>query len=219
MNYLIVDTSSKCLYVGIRRGEEVFEDFSEDCGLQHSQVLISKVDALIKRSGCPLKEMDCFACCVGPGSFTGIRIGLTTVRAFCQVFEKPILAVNSLWLKAYNVEAAGVAVPLIDAVRGKFYCAAYLGGKEIAKPRLAERGALENFLKDIEQKSGQAAYVIYEGEPCGIRRLEPSKKPPYIRACDELLREGKATHYSLALPAYAALSQAEENYGKNKAVD
>lgn len=219
MNYLVIDTSSRCLYVGIRRGKEVLEDFSQDCSLQHSQVLISKIDALVKESGCPLAEMDYFACCAGPGSFTGIRIGLTTVRAFGQIFQKPVLTVNSLWLKAYNVEAAGVAVPLIGAVRGKFYCGAYLNGKELEKPRVVESAELEIFLKDIEQKSGLPAYVIYEGGPDGIRRLEPPKKPFYIEACDELLEQGKAAHYSFALPVYAALSQAEENYGKNKAVE
>lgn len=218
MNYLIVDTSSKCLYVGIRKGERTFEDYSEDCGLQHSQILISRIDNLAKESGCPLKDMDYFACATGPGSFTGIRIGLTTVRAFCQVYQKPLLTVNSLWLKAYNVEVNGIAVPLIDAVRGKYYCSACRDGEQLVKPFMIEREGLKDFLEGIEQKYGLPAYFIYE-QDLGLKRAEPHRKPPYIKVCDELIKAGNAAHYSLAVPVYAALSQAEAAYEKNKAMD
>ena len=120
MNYLAIDTSGKNLTVIIKKGQEVYKVHDENCGVNHSVELMPKVEELIKKANFDLKSADFFACVVGAGSFTGIRIGVSTVKALCFAYSKPCLSVTSFDTMAYNIKS-GKVLTLIDAKHNGFY--------------------------------------------------------------------------------------------------
>ncbi len=124
MNYLALDTSAGALTVLVQKGEEVFSSTLPDGAAQHSVRLMPEVDALLSRARLPLSACDFIACTVGPGSFTGIRIGIATVKGLCLAVEKPALAVTSFDILAY-AERGGRRLALIDAGGGYFYACGY----------------------------------------------------------------------------------------------
>ncbi len=119
MKFLAIDTSSKILSVAARNGEKCVRR-DVDCAMQHSVRLMDEVDEVLKEVGLPLKECDFIACVVGPGSFTGIRIGISTVKGLCFATERLALAVTSLEAIAYaDIEPNKIA--LVDAGHGNVY--------------------------------------------------------------------------------------------------
>ena len=82
MKVLCVDTTTADLVVAIVH-ENKIEDFSvRGCGTRHSETLCNRVDFALKQSGLTFSDIDAFACCIGPGSFTGIRIGIATLKGY-----------------------------------------------------------------------------------------------------------------------------------------
>lgn len=124
MNYLAIDTSSAALTVLVKRGEEIFSTVLPDGAAQHSVRLMPEADALLARAGLSPADCDFFACVVGPGSFTGIRIGISAVKGLCLAAEKPALAVTSFDVLAY-AEEGGRRLALVDAGGGFWYACGY----------------------------------------------------------------------------------------------
>ncbi len=95
MNILSIDTTTKVASVCLKKGNEIFEN-SIDNKITHSEKLLPLIDDTLKISGTSLSEIDTFACINGPGSFTGIRIGLSTLKAFAHVLNKKIFSISTL---------------------------------------------------------------------------------------------------------------------------
>jgi tRNA threonylcarbamoyl adenosine modification protein YeaZ len=123
-NYLAVDTSSKHLTVIAKKGDVVVKRFIPDCALNHSVLLMDEVDKAMTEAHLKAGECDYFAAVTGPGSFTGIRIGISTVKGFAVATGKPMLAVTSFDLTAYNVTCDDFVVA-IDAAHGFYYVCGY----------------------------------------------------------------------------------------------
>lgn len=123
--FLAVDTSSKYLTVLVSNGENLIKRFIPDCALNHSVILMDEVDKAFKEAGICPNECDFFAAVTGPGSFTGIRIGLATIKGFALACEKPIVAVTSFELIAYNVESDKDFLVAIDAAHDHYYVCGY----------------------------------------------------------------------------------------------
>ncbi len=126
--FLAIDTSSKYLTV-IAYNEKPYITFIEDCLMNHSTVLMGAIEQTLEKADMKAGECDFFAVCVGAGSFTGIRIGMATVKGFCTAFDKKALAVTSFESLAYSVE--GDVIALVDALRGKYYACGYGEDKNI----------------------------------------------------------------------------------------
>lgn len=126
MKILSVDTSSKICSVAILEDDEVLLENSIDNALTHSQKLMPMIDNILKESNLKLSDFDLFACSVGPGSFTGVRIGVSTIKAFCDVTNIPISSVSSLEGLAYNTFNSNykenIICSLIDAKNDNVYC-------------------------------------------------------------------------------------------------
>ena len=89
-NYLALDTSSRYLTVLAVKGEKKVLRHSADCAMQHSVRLMGEVEAALEEAGLTPAECDFFAAVTGPGSFTGIRIGIATAKGFSKGAEKPL---------------------------------------------------------------------------------------------------------------------------------
>lgn len=127
-NILAVDTASTYLSVAVIKGEEVFRTFLFDAKMKHSVLLLAVIDETLKKAGLNLRQIDLFAVVTGAGSFTGIRIGVATVRAFAKSTGKKVIPVTSFEVLSYNKKEPTLAV--IDAGHGHCYAAGF-GGTEI----------------------------------------------------------------------------------------
>lgn len=123
MKYVAIDTSGKNLTVVVNNGKNTFCHYEEECGVRHSVRLNQVIEELVDKSGLNLAEADFFACVVGAGSFTGIRIGVSTIKALCLSFNKPALSITSFDTIAYNKR--GNNLVLIDAGHGGYYACGY----------------------------------------------------------------------------------------------
>ena len=124
-NFLAVDTSSKYLTVlACKDGRSMIEHLPE-CAMRHSRILMGEIDKVLSSLDLRPSECDFFAAVTGPGSFTGIRIGVSTVKGFAVACGKPAFGVTSFDLLAYNIKDMRPFGVVIDAMRGYYYYAGY----------------------------------------------------------------------------------------------
>ncbi len=143
MNILSIDTSGgACSAATSRDGALVAEKYMH-IGFNHSVVLMPLVDDLLRTAGVSMQEIGLFAVTIGPGSFTGLRIGVSTVKAFAQATGKPVAPVGTLDLLAQNFSAfPGILCPMLDARRDRVYTCVYRQGKKILQDTVEPIGSL-----------------------------------------------------------------------------
>jgi len=124
MKILGVETTTGILSLGIYDDGKIYE-YNLELGRRLSSLLAVTIKRILDNLGWEMKEIDYFVCSLGPGSFTGVRIGLSAVKGFAWALNKPVLGISSLDILAKNVpaERGRVIVPLIDAKRGLVYTA------------------------------------------------------------------------------------------------
>ena len=127
MKILGIDTSSKFLSIAVSEDKNIIKEESYLLDRQHSSQLVPKIKELIEKSRLSIKKIDGFVIGIGPGSFTGLRIGVSTVKGFGIALGKPCIGVASIDAIACNAAAASgnEIVPVIDAKRGQVYAAIY----------------------------------------------------------------------------------------------
>ena len=121
MRILAIDTSSEVCSVALLENDKEIDENRLENGKTHSENLMCLLDELLKRNDMDLKDVDLLACSVGPGSFTGIRIGISTIKPIAEILGKPVASVTSLETLSKNVEDANVIVSLIDARNNQVY--------------------------------------------------------------------------------------------------
>lgn len=121
MKILAVDTSSKICSVSILEDNVVILEKHTNDEKTHSQNLMPLINQLFKETELSLNDINLLACSQGPGSFTGIRIGLATIKAFADSKNIPAVGVTSLESLAYNISETGLIVSLIDAKNDNVY--------------------------------------------------------------------------------------------------
>lgn len=121
MKILAIDTSSKICSVSILEDNNVILEKQSNDEKTHSQNLMPLIDSLFKETNLTLNDINLLSCCQGPGSFTGIRIGIATIKAFADAKNIPVVGVTSLESLAYNISQTGLIVSLIDAKNDNVY--------------------------------------------------------------------------------------------------
>jgi tRNA threonylcarbamoyladenosine biosynthesis protein TsaB len=126
VNILGIETSTRTGSVAVLCEQGVIAQYSLNIEITHSERLMSTVDRVLKDTGLSLKQIDGFAVAVGPGSFTGLRIGVSTIKGLAFATGKPVAAVPTLKALAFNVpHAAHPVCPLLDARKNEVYAALY----------------------------------------------------------------------------------------------
>ena len=126
MNILALDTSSRAASCAILQEGILTGEFFVNTGLTHSQTIMPMVEALLAATGTTVNQMDLFAVSVGPGSFTGLRIGIAAIKALAMALNKPCAGVSTLQALAGNAtDFSGHVVPVMDARRAQVYTALY----------------------------------------------------------------------------------------------
>lgn len=125
MNILAIDTSSKLCSVAVLNDKNLIDKIEYDNGLTHSETLMPLIQNLLDKNNLSLKDMGLLVCDIGPGSFTGIRIGVATIKAFSDSLNIPAIGVNSLECYAHNVHRCGLVCSMIDCKNENCYFALY----------------------------------------------------------------------------------------------
>jgi len=199
MNYLAIDTSGAHLTVLACNNNKITVKHIEDCHLNHSVVLMNAIEDTLIDADLQMKDTDFLCACVGAGSFTGIRIGVATIKALSFSYNKKTLSVTAFDTLAYNIEN-GRVLAVIDARHEHFYVCGYENKKIILKPEFVDKNRLEELAKEftiVSQKLESINFV--KGDI--VKGLIESIKDKSINLTD---REN-------LIPLYIRKSQAEEN--------
>jgi tRNA threonylcarbamoyladenosine biosynthesis protein TsaB len=126
MIVLSVDSATESASCAILEDNRLLGEISFNYKKQHSVILMTMVESLLKNLALNINDIDGFIVSKGPGSFTGLRIGIATVKGLSQGAGKPFLGVSSLDALAYNMAfTSGIICPILDALRGNVYTALY----------------------------------------------------------------------------------------------
>ena len=177
--------------------------FREDLsGRPHSVSLMALVDGLFAENALEPSDIDVFAVDIGPGSFTGVRIGVSTVNAMAYALKKPVVAVPSLSAMRHLGKADAKVLVMLDARNGNGYAAAFEGNACILKPcACVQSETLAAF---------EGAELV--GDCCG-KSDQCSAKLVIEEALSLLENEGDGCKAASAVPMYLRPSQAERMKG------
>jgi tRNA threonylcarbamoyladenosine biosynthesis protein TsaB len=132
---LALDTTHEHGSLALLRGEETVEEAAMQAPGGYAQVLFAKVGELLERHGVKPVEIACFAAASGPGSFTGVRVGLACVKGLAEAVGKPAAGVSNLRALA-SLGSGALRGPVIDARRGEIYGAVYDEGGVLVMPEV-----------------------------------------------------------------------------------
>ena len=123
MKILAIDTASTICSVALLENLNLISHLYTDDSNTHSINLMPLISNILEKNNISLEDIDLFTCNKGPGSFTGIRIGISTIKAFCDVTKRPCTGISSLKALSYNVKECTDAYvcSLIDAKHGNVY--------------------------------------------------------------------------------------------------
>ena len=125
MKILALDTSTNMASVAVMDENMVLGEYSLNQDLSHSENLVPMIKEVLDSLGLKVSDIDLYGVSIGPGSFTGLRISVATVKAFAHLFHKPIVGVSTLEALAFNLPYNNIVVPMIDARRDRVYTGIY----------------------------------------------------------------------------------------------
>ena len=224
---LAIDTATKVCTVALCREQEILAEYTINMGMTHSEGLLPQLEQLFQRTGVEKKEIGLLAVSMGPGSFTGLRIGLATAEAMAYAWQCCLHGVDTLKALAYNIPLEGVVLsPVLDAQKGNFYQALY----EWRAGKLVELAPVAVVSKQqaLERLALPKMPALLLGE-CG--RLAQDL-PGWVKEAPSALRMPKASSVALAAlaefdpqadkkifglePYYIRRSEAEELWEKKQ---
>ncbi len=220
MQILAIESAALSAGAAVLSGEKLLSEEFVNCGLTHSQTLLPLIDKALSSAGKKIEEMDAIAVSAGPGSFTGVRIGMGTAKGLALGAGKPMILVPTLLALAENVSTfEGIIVPMMDARRGEVYTAVYESRGGVlteAKPMCAM--AVDALLPSLDTAIfvGDGASVHREKilEVMGARAQIAPSHLLYHRAAAVAMAAKDLPLVSPheAEPIYLRLSQAEREY-------
>ena len=217
---LAFESSAKAASVALCEDGRLISQVIQCSGLTHSRTLLPMAEDLLKNAETEMKQIDCFAVAQGPGSFTGIRIGIATVKGLAWAADKPCIGVSTLAAMAWNgVAAGGLICAVMDARRSEVYNALFR--IEDGRPvRLCPDRAISlSALTEELRERGEAPFLVGDGTELASaffreQHLEHRVPPENLRwqnawgVAMEAAGKKLCTSQEL-LPVYLRLSQAE----------
>ena len=167
MKILGVDTSTPIGSVGLIDGERFIAEHTLSIVKAHSSRLMPAIDQILRWADLTVHDLDACAVGIGPGSFTGIRIGVGTIKSLCYALKKPIVGVSTLEAIAYNLRYTDRLIcPILDARKDEVYGAVFRGGQNLLRKSDDLCVPVESLLSHIDDDA------IFVGD--GLLRYAPT---------------------------------------------
>ena len=222
MKVLAIDTSSNAASVALVEDNLLLGEFVLNHKKTHSQEIMPMIDDVLKRCECKVEDIDLFAAAKGPGSFTGLRIGIATVKGLAHSVNKPVIGISTLEGLAHNLPfCEHTIVPIMDARRNQVYTGAYMwDGDELREIGENEAMSIEecvescgNFLETVFLGDGVHVYKEFIKEKLGDKAFfAPAscnmQKASSIAALAIKKSEQSESYYGL-IPEYLRKPQAQ----------
>lgn len=237
MHILAIETTGAAASVALINEEGLITSETTGERLNHLQNLMLMVEKLLDDSELSIGDVTCIGVSEGPGSFTGIRIGVSTARALAQALKLQVISVQTLKSFAYNIDGfKGVICPIFDARRDQVYSGAYVWDQQgisiTEKIKGDAYSILELFVELEKSISGQEIEIMFFGDgisvyqeellnwaekvkDSGIKVVFAPENIRYQRASStarlalELFKKGRATNYENIKPVYMRQAEAQ----------
>lgn len=205
MKYLYIDTSSSYLYTAIVEDDKTIAEIKTEFGQSLSEVALPEIVSMFEKNNLKASDIDKIIVVNGPGSFTGIRIGITIAKVYAWSLKIPITTIYSLEAMAISSENKIIHVPIINARRGYVFAAIYDEKyKELLKPQ---------HIKIVDLKEKLSKYENYEiitnDEFDDFENTEQYN--PNILKIVSLFKDKEAINPHAINPEYLKLTEAEES--------
>lgn len=169
MNILAIDTSGLSAGAAVLRDGEILSEIFLNNGLTHSQTVMPAAEDALEKAGLTPNDIDIFACVVGPGSFTGVRIGACAVRGMAHAAGRKCAAVDALEAIAHGAWGFGGTVcPMLDARRDQVYAAAFTAGERPVRILPDEAQSIGEFFDKLPSEGE----LLFLGEAAPIHARE-----------------------------------------------
>lgn len=235
MKVLGIDTASNVATVAIIDGDKMVCEYSLNHKKTHSQKLMPLISELFAACEMDILDIDVIATSIGPGSFTGLRIGIATAKALAHALDKPLVGVSTLEAMAYNLPyCEHIITPIMDARRSQVYTAIYrwcdASPITLQPPQALAIEELYGILLKYQEKvvfigDGVAVHKEYLTNVFGKRALFATAACNMQRAASVAVlgalkaQCGDTVSYTQLLPEYLRMSQAEREYAEKTRAD
>ena len=226
MRILALECSSVSASVAVcEDGKIIGSDFVRN-GLTHSQTLMPMLERVVRDSGTDISSIDVFACTSGPGSFTGVRIGVAAVEGLADALAKPCFAVSSLEAAAFPYRDSGKTVcAVMDARCNQVYTASFYGSERLCDdeailiPELKERLLRAKNGVILTGDGTQLVYNALKDEIAGLTASDENcryadAKSVSIIAYERIMRGEPTVNSAELLPLYLRVPQAQRELNK-----
>ena len=226
MKILALETSAKAVSAAVTEDGKVLCSGYQDTGLTHSRTLMPIVEGILNNTGLTMADIDAVAVAAGPGSFTGLRIGIAAVKALGMSLDKPCAAVSTLEALAYNLQSfSGIICAAMDARCNQVYTAFFESDgtsvKRLCEDRAVSTDVLFEDIKKYVSETGEKVMLVGDGAKLCFNKFgeEFVKEAPSqlvlghasgtCIAAEKIFENGKTVSAGELVPNYLRLAQAE----------
>ena len=211
MKILAIETTGH--FASVALGQRQLMNDTDYSHLEEIVPMCQEILAAEKLSG---KDLDAIAVSRGPGSFTGIRIGIATAKGFAQIWNKPIVCVPTLDSFAYREGVKGVIVPVFDARREQVYAAVFKDQETLLPSGAYE---IEDFKNKLSELTSNEDEVHYFGDGAYLIDKESEGAQEAVQVlclAEKMFAEGKTDTCYSAAPEYLRMAEAERKLQEKK---
>lgn len=208
MKILYIDTSTDYLYTGIVYDNILLAEIKQKFSHDLSKYALYEISEMLKKVNINPTEVDKIIVVNGPGSFTGIRVGMTIAKIYAYTLKKKIISISSLDAMQISISSNNLIVPVIDARRGFVYAGIYQDNKELLKKQYIKFEDLLDKLNNYQKE-----YIIVSNDNLKIDNVV-SYNPDILKIVNTY-KDNEDINPHLVEPNYLKLTEAEENLQRN----
>ncbi len=218
---LAIDTTANTASAALCRDGRMLSLYTVNGLLTHSETMLPMIENMLEKCAVSVDDIDLFAVCEGPGSFTGVRIGVSLIKGLAFNKNKPCVGVSTLEALAKNLDGfAGYVVPVMDARRNQVYTAIFRDGERMTEDMLIPLDELYEKLSEMGVESiylcgdgYDVAKKYFEGKDIAVGAtpalLIPQNALSVALIAEELYKNGEIKTDSTLSAHYLRASQAE----------
>ncbi|MFB5089157.1 tRNA (adenosine(37)-N6)-threonylcarbamoyltransferase complex dimerization subunit type 1 TsaB [Psychrobacillus sp. PGGUH221] len=223
MIWLGIDTSHTPLGVAVVKDDQVLAEYKSSLKITHSIGTMPAIEELLKKADIKPNEIDAIAVANGPGSYTGVRIGVTIGKTLAWTLNIPIVSVSSLQVLAGNVPFfSGVVCSIMDARRGNVFAGIYMNEEVVKEAHMS----LTELLQTLDEMGQPVLFVgmdvsihweqIKEVLGDKVQRVNAAFNLPSAAVLIELAKKQEASDVHTTVPEYLRVTEAEANWMKEQ---